>query len=402
MSAELTSVDRVSEDTARGRLERLLYTSVGIAAVVYTAVLYPGLGGIKGQFDQLEIWYAWSLVLIGIAFPFAVGILAWVAPRRIVHRLAGATAILFLLAMMMFPWGLTAATLMDNEVPWYQGIHALHGMIAAIVWQRKAVWLYGIAQGIVIGVVQNDVRENAAKAAFLDGVGSLVFIVILMSATVAIIRAADRLDVASAQARAQAARTAASRTREREETRINAMVHDDIMSVLLTASRDNPPETLRDQARVALASIDALETHDATAREYTVKETVLALLDVISRVAPSTDTTHSEDDGIGIPAEVVTAISDALAEALRNSVRHAGLDGTDVPRRVDIDVHERGISVIMSDEGKGFNTRAVASRRLGIRLSILERMGLVPGGSADVQSRPGEGTMVLLAWERPE
>ena len=34
MSAELTPVDRVSEGTARGRLERLLYASVGVAAVV--------------------------------------------------------------------------------------------------------------------------------------------------------------------------------------------------------------------------------------------------------------------------------------------------------------------------------------------------------------------------------
>ena len=111
--------------------------------------------------------------------------------------------------------------------------------------------------------------------------------------------------------------------------------------------------------------------------------------------------TRSEDDGIGIPAVVVTALSDALAEALRNSVRHAGLDGADVPRRVEIDAHERGIEVVMRDEGKGFNTRAVASRRLGIRLSILERMSMVPGGSAEVESRPGDGTRVALAWERP-
>lgn len=402
MSAELAPVKRVSEDTARARLVRLLYGSVGFAALIYGGVLFPGLGGIEGQTPQLEAWYGYGLIFIGIVCPFALGILAWTGPRRFVTRFAGSIAILFLVAMTLFPWGLGASTLTDNEVPWYQGIHALHGMIAAIVWQRRAIWLYGIAQGIIIGVVQNDVRDDAAKAAFLDGVGSLVFIVILMGATVAIVRAAERLDVASAQARAQAARTASSRTREREETRINAMVHDDIMSVLITASRDNPPETLRDLARVALASIDALETHDATAREYTVRETVLALLDVVKRVAPSTAITHSEDDSIGVPAEVVTAISDALAEALRNSVRHAGLDGNDVPRRVDIDAHERGISVIMRDEGKGFNTRAVASRRLGIRLSILERMGLVPGGSADVQSRPGEGTMVSLSWERPE
>ncbi|NYI40096.1 sensor histidine kinase [Demequina lutea] len=402
MTAELTPLDRVSADTARARLERLLYASVGFAALIYGGVLFPGMGGIEGQTPQLEVWYAYALVLIAIVLPFTLGILAWIAPRPFVTRLAGSIAMLFLMAMTLFPWGLTAATLTNNEVPWYQGIHALHAMIAAIVWQRKAIWSYGVAQGIVIGVVQNNVRNNATKAAFLDGAGSLVFVVILMAATVAVIRAADRLDVASAQARAQAARTAESRTREREETRINAMVHDDIMSVLLTASRDRPPETLRDQARVALASIDALETHDATAREYTVKETVAALLEVVSRVAPSTAITHSEDDGIGVPAEVMTALSDALAEALRNSVRHAGLDGTDVPRRVGIDAHERGISVIMRDEGKGFNTRAVASRRLGIRLSILERMGMVLGGSADVQSRPGEGTMVLLLWERPE
>lgn len=402
MSAELTPVKRVSEETARARLVRLLYGSVGFAALIYGGVLFPGLGGIEGETPQLEAWYGYGLIVIGIVCPFALGIMAWTGPRRFVTRFAASIAILFLVAMMLFPWGLGASTLSDNEVPWYQGIHALHGMIAAIVWQRRAIWLYGIAQGIIIGVVQNDVRDNAAKAAFLDGVGSLVFIVILMGATVAIVRAAERLDVASAEARAQAARTASSRTREREETRINAMVHDDIMSVLITASRDNPPETLQDLARVALASIDALETHDATAREYTVRETVFALLDVVNRVAPSTVITHSEDDSIGVPAEVVTAIADALAEALRNSVRHAGLDGNDVPRRVDIDAHERGISVIMRDEGKGFNTRAVASRRLGIRLSILERMGLVPGGSADVQSRPGEGTMVLLSWERPE
>lgn len=402
MSAELTLGSRVSADTARARLERLLYGSVGLAALIYGGVLFPGLGGIEGQTPQLEPWYGYGLLVIGIVFPFVLGILAWTGPHRLVTTFAGTTALLFLVAMVIFPLGLGTPTLTDNEVPWYQGIHALHGMIAAIVWQRRAVWLYGIAQGVVIGVVQNDVRDNASKAAFLDGAGSLVFIVILMGATVAVIRAADRLDAASVLARVQAARTASSRTREREETRINAMVHDDIMSVLLTASRDNPPATLRDQARVALASIDALETHDATTREYTAQETVAALLEVIARVAPSTEVTHGEGQGIGVPADVVTAISDALAEALRNSVRHAGLDGTDVPRRVSIEAHARGISVVMRDEGKGFNTKAVASRRLGIRLSILERMALVPGGSADVQSRPDEGTMVSLSWERPE
>jgi len=401
MTSELTLVDRVSEGTARARLERLLYASVGFAALVYGGVLFPGMGGIEGQTSQLEVWYAYGLIGIAVVCPFVLGILTWIIPRTVMRGLAGATALLFLVAMSLFPWGLNAATLTDNAIPWYQGIHALHGMIAAIVWQSKRVWFYGIAQSVVIAIVQNTVREDATKSALLDGVGSLAFIVILMAATVGVVRAADRLDIASTTVRVQAARTASSRTRDREETRINAMVHDDIMSVLLTASRENPPATLGDQARVALASIDALETHDASTRHYTVQEAVLVLLDVIHRVSPATPVTRAEDDGLNIPADVVTALSDALAEALRNSVRHAGLDGADVPRRVEIEAHERGITVVMRDEGKGFNTRAVASRRLGIRLSILERMGMVAGGSAEVESRPGEGTMVALTWKRP-
>lgn len=401
MMAALTPVDRVSEDTARARLERLLYSSVGLAALIYGGVLYPGSGGISGQTPQLEVWYAAALVGVAIMMPVALGVLTWVLPRRTVRRLAGSTALLFLFGMMAFPWGLSTPTLADNAIPWYQGIHALHGMIAAIAWQRRGVWLYGLSQGVAIGVVQQMVRDDAAKAAFLDGVGSLVFIIILMAATMGVMGAADRLDHASALARAQAARTAATRTREREETRINAMVHDDIMSVLLTASRENPPESLGDQARIAIASIASLETRDASSRVYSNRETAVALLDVIQRVAPSTEVARHEAGDVDVPADVVTALCDALAEALRNSVRHAGLDGGDVPRHVTIAADDRGLVVTMQDDGKGFNTRTVQSRRLGIRLSIIERMSMVEGGSGDVASRVGEGTTVTLTWVRP-
>ncbi len=401
MTIALTPVDRVSEDTARARLERLLYSSVGLAALIYGGVLYAGPGGIAGQTPQLEVWYAAALITVSIVLPVALGIVTWLMPRRAVRRLAGATALLFLVGIVVFPWGLSTPTLAHNAVPWYQGIHALHGMIAALAWQRRGVWLYGLSQGVAIGVVQNVVRDDAAKAAFLDGAGSLVFIIILMAATMGILGAADRLDHASELARAQAARTATTRTREREETRINAMVHDDIMSVLLTASRPSPPGSLGDQARVAIASIESLETRDASSRIYSNRETAVALLDVVQRVAPDTEVEHHEAGDIAVPADVVTALSDALAEALRNSIRHAGLEGTTVPRRVSIAADDRGFAVTMRDEGRGFNTRAVQSRRLGIRLSIIERMSMVEGGSGDVSSRVGEGTTVTLAWVRP-
>lgn len=389
---------RTRRFTARARLTRLLYTSVGIAAVVYTGILLGGQTGIKQQTPQLAAWYGYGLIIVGIVLPFALGVLAWVLPHAIIRRMAITTSLLFLVAMMLFPVGLQAATLEGNVNPWYQGIHALHGVILAGATQRRWVWVYGAAQGAIIGVVQAMVREDAVKSANLTALNSFVYVVILMAVAIGVLSAADRLDAASAAARAHAATSAARRTKEREEARIDAVVHDDVMSVLLTASRESPPESLAEQARAALSSIELLE-RGSTAREYTAAETVLVLREPIERIAPDATVTAGTSGEVSVPADVVTALHDALAEALRNSVRHAGSPGQDVRRTVFVDVGAGGAKVVIRDDGKGFHIRAVSSRRLGVRLSIVERMSLVPGGSAVISSKPGDGTTVTLTWK---
>jgi two-component sensor histidine kinase len=394
-------IDRVSRHTARARLERLLFLAVGVAGVVYGALLYPGKGGISGQSPQLEPTYAWLLVFVALVMPVLLGVLVWVLPRQWMRAIAGTTCVVFAGAMVLFPFALTGDYLQDDQVPWFQGIHALHAMIAAIVWQGRFVWIYAIAQGPIIGWVQLMVREDSQRAAFLDALGSTEFAVILMGAAVAVVGAADRQDRASERARAQAARGAATRTREREETRINAMVHDDIMSVLLTASRENPPASLAAQATVALKSIATLDDHDATAREYDADEFYGALRDVVLGIAPDAKLSRETWAPATIPAEVVSALSDALGEALRNSIRHADPTGEGIEREVTVDIEADAVTVAMRDTGKGFNPRAVASRRLGIRLSIVDRMALVPGGRGEVRSRPGAGAVVILTWVRP-
>lgn len=388
--------------SARARLERLLYTSVGVATIAYTATLLPGAGGIKRQTPQLDGWYGYGLIGVALVLPIVVGIAAWVLPRRVVRPLAIGTALLFLVAMMLFPVGLPAPLLDGDANPWFQGIHALHGMILATALQRRWVWLYGVAQGVIIGVVQVNVREDAVKSASLTGLNAFVYMTILTAVAFAVMSAADRLDAAAAAARSQAADNAARRTHEREEGRIDAIVHDDIMSVLLTASREQPPASLGDQAKRALASIDLLDDPEALAREYSTAETVQVLREPIERIVPTASAAVTGEQDYLVPAVVVTALHDALAEALRNSVRHAGAPGEEVARSVRIDVAADGITVVARDEGKGFAVRAVKSRRLGMRLSIVERMSLVPGGGADIQSKQGAGTTVTLTWKRDQ
>ena len=74
-----------------------------------------------------------------VGLPLALGVLTWILPRRQVRQLAVVTPVLFLLGMMLFPLGMTTDTLIGNATPWYQGIHALHGMILATAWQHRGV-----------------------------------------------------------------------------------------------------------------------------------------------------------------------------------------------------------------------------------------------------------------------
>jgi len=61
-----------------------------------------------------------------------------------------------------------------------------------------------------------------------------------------------------------------------------------------------------------------------------------------------------------------------------------------------------GIEVIVADDGRGFAARRVGLDRLGVRLSILQRVNSQPGGIATVRSARGHGTTVTLTWAADE
>jgi signal transduction histidine kinase len=56
-----------------------------------------------------------------------------------------------------------------------------------------------------------------------------------------------------------------------------------------------------------------------------------------------------------------------------------------------------GIEVEVGDTGKGFSMIDVPRERLGLRVSIIERIANA-GGSADIDSAVDEGTVVTIRW----
>lgn len=73
-----------------------------------------------------------------------------------------------------------------------------------------------------------------------------------------------------------------------------------------------------------------------------------------------------------------------------NVRRHAG----DVAAEVTLST-DGGMTVIVKDEGTGFDPSSIPAVRRGVRDSILARMAIA-GGHASVQSAPGHGTTVVL------
>ena len=83
---------------------------------------------------------------------------------------------------------------------------------------------------------------------------------------------------------------------------------------------------------------------------------------------------------------------DVVAEALTNVARHGGpgqawVSGTIGPQRVQ---------VVVTDTGPGFSFDRDRRRASGLE-TMVRRMRTV-GGTAELTSRPGRGTVVTVRW----
>jgi signal transduction histidine kinase len=100
---------------------------------------------------------------------------------------------------------------------------------------------------------------------------------------------------------------------------------------------------------------------------------------------------NGDGDGDGkIAPDVERHLFRVVQEALSNVVRHSSAAGASV----QIDIGEEEVSVVVQDDGVGFDpaARAIAARRLGLT-SMRERVESL-GGRFEVVSAPGKGTTV--------
>jgi signal transduction histidine kinase len=209
--------------------------------------------------------------------------------------------------------------------------------------------------------------------------------------------AAHNVDVALETAAAAASERARIDAIERERSRIDALVHDSVLTTFLLAAKATSPEDQRAAAQSAREAIAKLEraTKDEASEAISVSSFAKALADSVRR-----QDSHIVIDATGasarlMPAEVASALSDATAQALTNSQQHAGMA---TQRLFRLKIADRQIKIVIRDDGPGFRPARISKSRLGLRVSIIERVEAV-GGRVFIETAPGEGTTIVLEWE---
>ena len=172
-------------------------------------------------------------------------------------------------------------------------------------------------------------------------------------------------------------------------------------SLARTGSTSDPPELARIRAALESANIELRELIAGFRAPVGGRDLRTALEEVTARyTGHDTLTVRLQFDGEPpeLPAGPQLQVVRIVGEALANACAHSGGNLARVLVRCDC----VSVQVLVEDDGEGFSTPARASESgEHIGLSVMRERARWLGGSLDIESEPGEGTRVRLAFPDP-
>lgn len=371
-------------------------------AIGYGCYLVLVIPDIARQSDSTDAWWMPVAVLAIFGSGAALGVAASVCTTTVLERVAAinACAYVVVVALWFVAWNGVVIPL-DSSL-WFSSFPGVASFAAAVAWRPRYAFTHMTIAVLLAQSANHTVRDAPFGHLLVPDVAfALSFCALFLAAAVVGLDTGRTLDATVAETHAAAASAAAAEAKSVERERFDALVHDRVMSTLLAAARHGVDHRLRRQAARAVSELDELRGGDGSdtvldasavlARLRSAATEVDEDVEVSARIAP-------ECIGKVFPAEPVRATAAALAEALRNSIRHAGASAA---RSVGVEVAPGRLAVEVWDDGVGFDPHMVGSHRLGVAVSIIGRMRQLAGGRAAVRSSPGTGTTVQLIWREP-
>jgi signal transduction histidine kinase len=369
------------------------------AAGIGLAFLIQALPSLLGQADVTRPGWtitAAAALVASLVFTVVASIL-----RRLVTLAMVTFAGVYLLVLITWPFAVVRPIF---DSPWFYVLMTIATSAAAIALQPVPATVYLVAVAALFGTFR--VTGLGGSIPPVAAVLNAVYPIFLGGAVLILVTllryAARDVDVAQTTALDRYTSAVRAHAMEAERVRVDAIVHDSVLTTLLTAARSETPEAMSLAATMAGNAIghlrDAALVSPQQMTAVGLPELVLRIRSSIVGLAKPFDVALDDTIRGTIPAEAGEALHDAVVQAAVNSVNHAG-DG--VHRRIRITGGVDRIRVVVEDDGAGFDPRTVPGARLGVRVSILGRMRST-GGVAHVRSAPGEGATVEIEWPAPK
>jgi signal transduction histidine kinase len=387
---------------AQQGMARLIAVFVGSGLLLY-------LGSATGEVLRQMPWAAWwyTALMVGVTAGAAIVLLAGAVTRRQRLVLAGAALVVVGFPLCHLAWALAWSGHLYKglEFPWALNFPGLAPMAAVVLLRGRWVALYHVI--LLVSVELNASRfrpdlevADVAWYAFTSVVFSGVFVL----GTYGLYRSGERADLEAGRAESAAAGAAGAQAMALERDRVDALIHDEVLSTLLAVVRVGNSDEI---ASLAGRAMERLEVSPSSDQNGSLE--VGALVGLLRGAVASADPSVKFDvtgpsTGLTARSTVARELAAATIEAVRNSVLHSGdtagptVSVEIVPPASRHTELPAGVRITVRDEGVGFDTGSVPQIRLGLRGSILGRMKAVPGGTAEITSRPGHGTTVRIGW----
>jgi len=393
---------------SRLRIERVISRVAAVFALLYVLQCLPAV------FDSVR--YLSPLGFIGIPVAIYGSILAAAVAAiltRAVRLTAGIQAVTFLLALVLWPVTVRDLGAMGALSPWLWYVITLGMALAVIAFPVVVAAAYIVLAPILFALLRVQPEGGGAQwdIAVLDAIYVLILGSIALILITTLRNAAARVDAARLAAAKGYAIAVRSEAREIQRSRVDAILHDHVLATLLVAGKS---ETAMERHLSVGMAEDALQTLQSAGplgpdlQSITLAELGERLRVTAAVLPPEFLFAHGLGLDRRVPGNVAEAVLAAATQAMVNSMQHAGaLQGASVgagahaiePVRT-VCIHpweDQGFTVLVADSGRGFDTAAVAAERLGLRVSMRERMAAV-GGRVAVNSLPGSGTSVVISW----
>jgi signal transduction histidine kinase len=388
--------------STRARVERLAARAVAGFSWVFALEVIPV---VLAQARHLHALYV-VVVVVVLACS-----LAWLGVAAVLVRTVRSAAIVFCIAYLgalaLWQQGIADAASFDGVRPWLWYLLTVSTACAALampfVWAAVYTVVAPLAYAIVLSITAG---AGAIDTAVLDGLYAVIFASILLAILTMLRQAATQVDARQSGALERYEVAVRAHALEAERVQVDAIVHDSVLTTLLSAAHARTPEAMAIAASMAQDALGHLDTSAPLAKLGRSLDAILVsrLRDRIVSAARSFSVPFSIVPRVAVDASIPVSVAEALysatVQAMVNSAQHAG--GMLVRRSLQVEAtREGGVLIVIADDGRGFDLALIPPERLGLEVSIRERVALA-GGEASIESAPGNGTEVRLLWQPPE